>query len=326
MIRCTLYDPASQTVERGDEQSLATLINQWQTHHEHILWIDMEGHDHEPQIKVLEDFSIHPLAIQDALRERHPPKIESFSEALFILLRGLDAHTQSIDFAVIQLALFVGERFFITRHDKPSTSVNALITAIDQNPTTMAPGAAAVALQLATELSRRYVQILLDLEPRLDAVEQEMFDHPNDAQLAELTHYKSKLRHLARIGRYHQHVVTALRNDASDFMPNTLHHELNDLNDKFERTQSLADLYYQTANDLTDSYLALASHKLNNVMQVLTIFTVLFVPLTFLAGIYGMNFDHMPELHAENGYFIVIGLMGILIVAQLIYFRRKRWM
>jgi magnesium transporter len=98
-----------------------------------------------------------------------------------------------------------------------------------------------------------------------------------------------------------------------------------DFYEQVERTQSLATLHYQIASDLTDGYLGMSSHRLNRVMQILTIITVIFVPLTFLAGIYGMNFENMPELSTRSGYFIVIAIMFVIAVTQLIYFRKKRW-
>jgi magnesium transporter len=273
---------------------------------------------------LLEEFGIHPLAIQDALRARHPPKIETFDDCLFILLRGLDANTTGIEFGVIQLSLFVGSNFFVTRHDKPSVSANGLFDAAVDEPQLMAAGPSALAVQVSGRLTRRYVEILLGLEPRLDAIEDEMFDKPNDALLAELTGYKSRLRHLARIARYHKIVVTELQRPNA-FVDQQLEHEIVDVHDQIERAQSLADLYYEVAADLTDGYLALSSHRLNRVMQILTVITVIFVPLTFLAGIYGMNFENMPELGSRVGYFIVLGVMFVSAVIQLIIFRRKGW-
>ena len=134
------------------------------------------------------------------------------------------------------------------------------------------------------------------------------------------------MRHLARIATYHENVFKNLKRDETRFVPISLVHEVNDLYEQTERSQSLADLYFNVASDLVDSYLALSSHRLNGVMQVLTIITVIFVPLTFIAGIYGMNFENIPELKVTSGYFIVIGVMFVIALLQLYYFKRKGWM
>ena len=320
MIRTALYNPAHSSIRFGAEE----LIQTWRDEADSVLWLDIEGAAPDQERGLLHQFDIHPLAIQDALRTRHPPKLEEFDNFLFVLLRGLDATTTNIEFGVIQLALFAGDRFLITRHDKPSTSANHVWEHL--TPEQMQSGAGSLVCRIANRLQRRYVEILLALEPRLDEIEEEMFERPNDRQLAELTSYKSKLRHLSRIATYHENVFVHLRDDEQKYVPPSLLHELNDLYEQTERSQSLADLYFNVASDLVDSYLALSSHRLNGVMQILTIITVIFVPLTFIAGIYGMNFDYIPELNVSFGYFLVIGVMVVIACLQLIYFKRKGWM
>lgn len=322
MIRALLHNPDTGGVVRGGQE----LIESWQASDNGMLWLDIGSEEPGVETHLLRQFDIHELTIQDALRQRHPPKVESFQNYLFILLRGLDADSKTLDFGVIQLSLFVGDRFLVTRHNKPSVSANRLWEMILETPEIVAEGSGALALRLANRMADRYIEILLDLEPKLDAVEQEVFKRPNDTQLEELAGYKSNLRHLSRIARYHEHVVRQLRNFESPYIPDSLSHELTDLYEQIERTQSLSDLYFNVASDLTDGYLALSSHRLNNVMQVLTIITVLFVPLTFIAGIYGMNFSNMPELATDNGYFVVIGAMVVTVICQLVYFRRKGWL
>lgn len=321
MIRGLLFDPEAGTLSSGG----LDLVDSWKASDGLILWLDMDAEDEQRERAILEDFEIHPLAIQDALRQRHPPKVEQFDNYLFVLLRGLDAETEGIQFGAIQLALFVGDRFLVTRHNKASLSANWLFDTIQAEgmPDDVSPGTLAV--RLSGRLVRRYVQILLDLEPRLDDIEEEMFAKPSDRLLSELTGYKSRLRHLARIANYHKHVVATLQREGSPHIDNGLDHELIDLYEQVERSGSLAGLYYEMAKDLTDGYLAMSSHHLNSVMQILTVFTVIFVPLTFLAGIYGMNFQNMPELNSNIGYFIVLGVMVLAAVLQFTYFRKRGW-
>lgn len=321
MIRVSLYDPGTRESTSGGVE----LLPQWQESQDSIIWLDIEGESDASAQALLSDFGVHPLAIQDALRPRHPPKIERFDNFLFILLRGLDADTDGIDFGAIQLSVFVGERFLLTRHSNPSVSANWLFGELQTNPGMMSDGPGALALHISNRLSRRYVEILLELEPRLDEIEEEMFQRPDDTLLSELTRYKSRLRKLTRIANYHQQIAINLRDRRDTLIGAMFEHEIIDLYEQIERTQSLSSLYYQISTDLTDGYLGMSSHRLNRVMQILTIITVIFVPLTFLAGIYGMNFENMPELSTRSGYFVVIGVMLVVAVLQLLYFRRKRW-
>ena len=321
VTRAILFDPKTNVAEYGGNE----LVLRWQRSADSIIWLDIDRDDAD-DAALLEQFDIHPLAVQDALRPRHPPKIERFDGYFFILLKGLSTDSSDIDFDAIQLSLFVGKRFLVSRHTEPSSSANWLFEALQGNPELMANGPGALALRISNRLSRRYVEILLQLEPRLDDIEEEMFEHPDDELLAELTRYKSRLRKLTRIANYHQQIALTLRSTDDPVFDATLTHEIVDLFEQVERTRSLANLYYQISTDLTDGYLGISSHRLNRVMQILTIITVIFVPLTFLAGIYGMNFRYMPELESRYGYFVIIGIMLVVAIAQLVYFRRKRWL
>lgn len=322
MIRVFLYDPASKKSQFGGEE----LIKPWRESDTSILWLDLQGLSIEEDNELLEKFAIHPLAIQDAMRPRHPPKIERFDNFLFILFRGLGTEGEGLDTRPIQLSIFVAERALVTRHTNPSDSVDWLFDRLRSDSSLIQSGTGALAIRLSNRLARRYVQMLLELEPRLDEIEDEMFRNPDDALLAELTGYKSSLRKLTRTASYHRDVATDLRNTEDLLIDPSLIHEIVDLYEQIERTQSLANMYYQICNDLTDGYLGLSSHRLNRVMQLLTIITVIFVPLTFMAGIYGMNFTNMPELATKYGYFVLIAIMLVVAILQVVYFRRKRWL
>ncbi len=323
MIRTLLFDNKLNTITEGDERA----IELWKDNPELDIWVDLQDEPEEVEKTLLEDvFELHPLAVHDATRHRHPPKIEKFDNNVFILLRGLDKDTSDINFGLIQLAVFVGERFFITRHNKDSVSADAVWEEVKSHPSTTGFESDVIFVKLFARVVRRFVSVLLSLEPRLDELESEIFEKPSDQILSELTRYKSQLRQLRRIANYHRQISTSLKNSRIELIGEELGHEINDIHEQLERSISLAELYYENASDLIDGYLAASSHQLNKVMQILTIFTVTFVPLTFIAGIYGMNFEYIPELKVKYGYFFVVGLMAIIVTAQLIYFKRKRWM
>ncbi len=131
---------------------------------------------------------------------------------------------------------------------------------------------------------------------------------------------------MRRIFTYHEQMLAQLKSNPAPYYNRDQTHELNDIHEQLERGMSLAGLYHEIASDLIDGYLALASHRLNKVMQVLTIITVIFVPLSFLAGIYGMNFEYIPELKFEYGYFMLLGFMFSIICVQLYLFRKRKWL
>lgn len=323
MIRTQLYQPATGTVSTGDEAQIAD----WRQHADSLLWVDLYDNDAHAELTLLvEHFGLHPLAIRDAQRERHPPKLEAFADHSFLLLKGLGPERSEFEFDTIQIALFVGARFLVTRRSAVSTSVETLWRDVQHDATLFAHGTASLALRIARISVDRFVNRLLTLEPRLEDLEQEIVAQPHDAILSELMGYKTNLRKFRRVLVYQQQLFLDMLNNRPPHFGAERVHEARDVYEHQERAGSLATLYYEVSSDLIDGYISLASHRLNHIMKVLTIVTAIFVPLSFLAGIYGMNFENMPELKSRSGYFILLGLMGTIAFILLLVFRRRRWL
>ncbi len=323
MIRTLLYHANRGTVQTGGHQ----LLEAWKNDPDVSIWADFSGDPADGERAIFERlFGIHPLAIDDALRSRHPPKLERFPDYTFILLRGLDAEKPALNSGTIQLAMFVGSRFLVTRHSGPSPSIEAIWAQESKDPNRLRAGPDAISLAISRRVVDRYLEILMHVEARLDAVEDEIFRSPDNRLLEELIGYRTGLEKLRRVFVYHVQIFRDLRDEPPQLFEPQLIHAINDVYEHLERERSLADLYYGMAADLIEGYISVASHRLNEIMKVLTIVTVIFVPLSFLAGIYGMNFANMPELQARFGYFIVLAIMLCIVGGLLIFFRRKRWL
>lgn len=322
MIKTWLFQ-ASQLQTGGVE-----LVDDWQQDPTAVLWMDLSENEKPEEAALLEsNFGLHPLAIQDAQRERHPPKIEAFENHTFILLKGLSADTQNIDFRTIQLAFFVGPRFLVTRHSGHSLSINRLAQRLSESNPDHYSSAAKLALQLCRLTADRYLNILLVLETRLEELEELMLSHADDTLLTELIQYKSDLKRLRRFSTYHELIFRKLKDKSfPGFNEDARRHEVVDTWEQQERIQSLSQLYYETASDLIDGYISVASHRLNQIMRVLTIVMSVFIPLSFLAGVYGMNFEHMPELHSQSGYYILLSVMGAIALTLIFTFKRMKWL
>jgi magnesium transporter len=322
-VRAQLYDPVSESHQVGGTE----LIDQWQDSQSAVLWLDTEEVKTAEILALLKDrFQFHPLAVNDASRDRHPPKVEKFDEFLFILLRGLTAETEDIDFGDITVAFFLKDRLLVTRHSDTSASADWLWKKVSLKPSLLGRGSDHISVLLIGRIVLRYFPIVQALESRLETLEKDIFNEPDDEMLEELSGYKFRLTKLRRILTYHDQVVRQLRDDQQTALSSDLTHELNDVHEQLERTLSLCQMYYDLSSDLIDSYLSFSAHRLNRVMQLLTIVTVIFVPLTFLAGIYGMNFEHIPELKFRFAYPALLVLMFFIVFALLAIFRRKRWL
>ncbi len=323
MIRAMLYDDREDRCTVGGRE----LLDQWQASDSAILWIDLLQVPEDEETTLMRGyFGLHPLAIQDAQRERHPPKVEGFSDHTFVLLKGLDAESQSVQFGTIQIAIFIGRRYLVTRHTGPSPSIDRLWGEAVSRPALVAAGADSLAIMLARIVVNRYLPILLALETRLDDLEDEMIARPTDALLAELVGIKGNLKKLRRVITYHVKLFETIKTSIPPGIRAELAHELNDVYEHLERSMSLAGLYYELAADLMDGYITMASHRLNQIVKTLTIVTTIFVPLSFLAGLYGMNFVYIPELQFRYGYFVVLGVMAVMAGGALLVMHRRGWM
>ncbi len=317
-----LYHPQHKTLVRGGVELLET----WKAEQTSVVWLDVSGPlDLSAQALLHEHFGLHELALLDASRDRHPPKLEIFDDHSFLIFKGLSADSVDIDFASIQIAVFVGERFLITRHSAESPSLERLRGEFEAEPEQFADPGALMA-RFGRIMVDRYLKILLALESDLEMKEQALVQSPDDTILHTLIAYKADLTRLRRIFHYHTEIMSALKGGLLPGFHADHEHVLNDLYEHQERVMSLADLYYQLASDLIDGYISVSSHRLNQIMKVLTIVTVIFVPLSFLAGIYGMNFENMPELSSRLGYFLLLGIMATIATLLLYVFRRKRWL
>lgn len=243
------------------------------------------------------------------------------------MFRGIaDIHDQ-LDISHLQLAIFVGDRFIITRHNQPAYSIDfwlkhAKLADHLKNPS-------ALAIQILHYSSGKYLEQLLDFEENLSDLEDLMQSQANDEMLKELILYKTRLRKLKRVFDYHQKMLSILVNTNSLQFPNQddeLMHRSQDLFERCERLHSLSAMYYEICGDLIEGYLSLSSHQLNLTMRVLTVITAVFVPLSFIAGLYGMNFEYMPELKIQSGYFIALGVMFSTATGLLLLFRKKGWL
>jgi magnesium transporter len=323
MYRLQLWSKQGKILASGDE----TLLDQWRTNPDSFLWLDAVDNEPKAEAELLKrEFKLHPLAISDAQRQRHPPKLEVFTDTWFVLLKELASDSGKINFATSQLAIFAGARFMITRRSGDAPSVEGIWQHLADvvHETDYAP--AQLSLNIAKQVADRYVQLLLDVEHHLEELEEEMFEKPNDMILSELVSYQTHLRKMIRFLSYHKQIF-----DSDDLkgLPGTERdyiHEQKDVYEHSERGFSLASLYYQNASDLIDGYISVASHRLNQIMKVLTVITVIFVPLSFIAGIYGMNFENMPELKSKSGYFILLGTMFLIATTLLLAFKRKKWL
>lgn len=303
------------------------LVAYWQAHADSFIWLDMEGEAVEDESRMLRELNCHPLAIEDVQRFRHPPKTETFAQHTLVLYRGITQFNDDLTIEQQTIALFAMERGLISVHARPSTAIDFWWDEVVPAGLLRSPGF--LACRIMHYSVGRYVDKVLEFEPRLTELEDSMQDHPSDDVMKELIAYKSRLRKLKRIFSYHEKLVgNLLKNTPIKLVEEEgeIEHALQDLYERCERLTSLTTMYFDLCGDLIEGYLSISSHNLNKTMQFLTVITAILGPLTIVVGVYGMNFDVMPELHWRFGYAFVWGLMLSIVGFSFWFFRRRRWL
>ncbi len=318
-----LHEPHSKLLRSGGLE----LLDEWSKHPDAWIWLNISGPPDDAETALLsERFSLPALAIQDAQRERHSPKIEVFDHSIFIILRDVIEDQENSNLKVSSLSLLMAENFLVSRHFNPVPAIEAVFNMVQEKPEILGSGATHVAYLVCRRISDNYTALVLDLEERLADLEDKVFDRHGDDTIELITRYNRFFKQLRRHLANQRDVVVQLHRPAGPLPLKLNRHEFKDVLDHFERLTSLCHLNQELASDLLNTHLNLVSHRLNNVMRILTIATVIGLPLTLLAGIYGMNFQYIPELSWRYGYFGALGIMAVIVIALVTVFKRKDWL
>jgi magnesium transporter len=295
---------------------------------EEWIWIDLQGPLAEAA-EVLAGFGFHPLAIEDAATLSHQPKVEEYDGLLFVLVRGLAVDSvERPDAGELQtgkLAAFLTTDRLVTYHRLQLPAVEAVIDSL-RDGRAPAGGAGRVLYQLCDDLIDRFFPVLDTLEDEVEGLEGAIFESVSQGHLGRILGLRRQLAVLRRVMLPHRHVFQRLAFDRLNLLDPALAPYFRDAHDNVFR---LADAIDQTRDQLVsvkDTYLSVVGQRTNDVMKVLTMFSAVLLPLTFIAGIYGMNFEHMPELASRWGYFTVLGVMGVTAAAIVLFFRRRGWL
>jgi magnesium transporter len=321
MIRSLLIS-INHEVQEGSRE----LVETWREQTDSFLWLDYQKTLDEADIDLLQSLGCHVLAIKDAVRKSHPPKVEYFTDNTFVLFRGITAIDENLRLSPQQIAFFIGERLLITTHTGLSLSIEHYFS--EQRDASLICNPLMQASSIMHYSSGRYLETILGFEDQLTEAEDTMMNGGSDALMKELVGYRSQLRKLKRVFSYHEKLACTLlemTGKSNRTESESLQHAMRDLFDRCERLHSLSGMYYEICGDLIDGYISITSHQLNNTMKILTIITAIFVPLSFLAGLYGMNFDNIPELHNQYGYFILLGIMAAVACSMVYFFKRYKW-
>ena len=323
MNRVTLFD-ADGSVRCGGEELLAP-----EPPPGGAIWIDLEGEDPRHQ-KWLADWGCHPLAIEDVFTAEHQPKVEEYGATLFLIVRGIDFNaSERADgdhLRTLKLAAFYSDRRLITVHRAPLRSVEAVRRRLEETGKALPDGIVQVLWTICDEMMDLYFPVVEEIDDEIDQLEQEILGEPQQSHLQRVLHLRRKLSVLRRTMLPHRQVFGHLAGSRSALVNDTAALNFRDTQDNVLRLADAIEQHRDMLSNLKDTYLSVVAQRTNEIMRVLTVFSAIILPLTFIAGVYGMNFENMPELHTRHGYFVVLGVMVALAGGMLGWFRKRGWL
>ncbi len=294
-----------------------------------VIWVDMESPTEADERVLLDVFKFHPLTVEDCRENRHYPKIEEFTGYLYFIVHGVRADTSPDHFNTIELDGFLGKNYVITYHHDMFRSINNVKQLLRTSPILCRRGPAFLCHQILDQIVDFYSPVLDDFDDRIDHLEEEIFNlkQPNNQILSQITELKRGVLRLRRISVKQMDVILRMsRGEFANLIPEDMRPFYRDVHDHLTRVVDLAENYRDLISGSLEAYLSVVSNRMNEIMKVLTIFSAIMLPLTFIAGVYGMNFDNMPELHSRYGYFATIAVMVVVALVMLFFFWWRGWL
>ncbi len=294
------------------------------------LWINIDGIHHKDAVeKICGHFGIHPLLKDDIMNRQHRPKCEVFPNYIFVTMRMLGLSAKNPDEIVDeQVSFVVGDHWVLSFQVKRGD----IFEKVREN---MRTGSTKILKTKPDYLMCRLMDVIVDnyfyitehISDQIETLETEAYSAQGDVFIKNIQQQKKQLIFLRRsIVPLREVMVTLKSGETSHIVTETTSRYFNDIHDHVIQATETVDTQREFLTSIMDLNLSQVSHKMNQVMQLLTIISTLFIPLTFIVGVYGMNFSYMPELNWKYAYFGVWGIMVFLTIVLIRFFKRKNWM
>jgi magnesium transporter len=293
-----------------------------------VTWINVNGiHKAEIIENIGEYFDLHPLILEDIMNTEQRPKIEDFEDYIFIVLKLLYYDEKSDEMKVEQISLILLQNFVISFQESPEDIFNPIKERIRSNKGRIRKMSADfLAYALIDVIVDNYFQILEKIGERIEDIEEELVENPVPGTVQAIHNLKREMILLRKSVWPLREIVNHLQREDSKLIKGSTLAYLRDVYDHTIQVIDTIESFRDMLGGMLDLYLSVVSNRMNEIMKVLTIIATIFIPLTFIAGIYGMNFVNMPELEWRFGYPIILLIMIIMSISMLFYFRIKKWL
>lgn len=290
-----------------------------------VMWVDMcKPTDHESYI-LTHDFKFHPLAIEDVISEKSRTKIDNYDRYLFLVFPLVDYVGREEGLKISELDLFLLENCLVTVRYDEHRIFDYLFARAEKDDRLIGRGADYLFHAVVDTVVDNYNATLDIFEYEIDQIEDDILGEQDEDTLKSIFTMRRDIVQLKRVVMPQKEVVNQMSRQNYRLISDNLRLYFSDIHDHLVRTNELADAHREMLNSSLEVYYSTVSTKTNEIIKVLTILTAIFIPPTFLVGLWGMNFRHMPELGLEHGYFISLGVMLLVMVGMVLFFRHKKW-
>ena len=296
-----------------------------------LLWVDFTSESPETALPILQGFNFHPLAIDDALQETHAPKIDDWSDYLYIVLNymHLVKAPEPWDTEIDELDIFLGRNYVITHHDNPIPSIEEAWNTSQRDPRYSQDGADHLLYKIIDAIVSNYMPIIEKIDEEIDWIEDQVFDRPSSETLARLFTLKRVLLAMRRILLPQREVLNKMARDDYQVIDQKDRIFFRDIYDHLVRLHDVNESLRDLVGGALDTYLSVINNRMNEVMKTLTIITTIFMPLTFITGFFGMNFFAAnPPYESWTLPIVFYGTLSLMLLTPTIMFfwmRRSTW-
>ena len=293
-----------------------------------ITWINIDGiHEVEIIEKIGKHFGFHPLLLEDILNTEQRPKMEDHEDYIFIVVKMLYYDEEEHEIEAEQVSIILGSNFVISFQEKEDDVFNFVRDRIRNGKGRIRKaGADFLAYALVDAIVDHYFVIMEKIGEEIEVMEEELVTNPSPETLQAIHNLKREMISLRKSVWPVREVISGLERAESPLIHESTCIYLRDVYDHTIQVMDSVETFRDMVSGMLDIYLSSVSNKMNEVMKVLTIIATIFIPLTFIAGIYGMNFQYMPELQSKWGYPLVWLVMIAVLSSMIVYFKRKRWL
>lgn len=290
-----------------------------------VFWVDIQAPSNEESYVLTGDFGFHPLAIEDAIAEAPAPKVDDYGSYLFVVFQIADYDAGAEGLSTKAIDVFLLRNGVVTVRSEPVGPLDAVARRCVNDERIMSRGADFFFHTLLDHMVDHYDQTLERIEDEVDSVEHEVFQDPDDNVIRRVFNLKRDLASLKRIVTPMREMLDRFSRSRFQLIGSKARVYFRDVFDHIQRINELADSHRDTLNSVLEVYFSTVQSRTNETIRVLTIISTILLPLTFLTGLYGMNFASMPELEWEHGYLFFWGLIAVVVGGMLWFFRRRKW-